>query len=208
MQKIVVSLLLVSFAWLVSLSAQAGPTQSDPVALLQYSADNMISQLKANKATLKSKPEIVYSLARRYVVPYANITEMSRRVIPPAVWNSATPAQRSQFQSRFTTTLIRTYASALSAYEDQSVKFYPVRGGYQGKSTVTVESDIISSENSPIHVTYRMVRVGSVWRLIDLSVEGVDMLDSFRAQYADILASGSMDELLKRMSNHNTRDSK
>lgn len=206
--KLVASIILTCFAWAFSANgyAQSAATQSDPVALLQYIADNMISQLKSHKATLKTKPQFVYSIARRYVVPYANVAEMARRVIPRDVWNSATPAERSQFQDRFTTTLIRTYASALSAYSDQSVKFYPVRGGYQGKNSVTVQSDIISSETSPIRVTYRMVRQGNVWRLIDLSVEGVDMLQSFRSQFADILSSGSMKELLQRMQSHNSRE--
>ena len=180
-------------------------SQSDPVALLQYIANNMIAGLKAHKATLKTKPGTVYSLAYRYVVPYADLSEMSKRVLPPHIWNSATPAQRAQFQKEFTTTLIRTYASALTSYQDQTIQFYPVRGGYAGARTVEVRSQITGSETQPISVTYRMVRVGSVWRLYDLSVEGVSMLESFRSQFADILEGGSMDQLLQRMSSHNTR---
>lgn len=176
---------------------------NDPVSMLQSVANNMISGLKANQATLKSKPQIVYSLAYKYVVPNSAISEMAKRVLPPQTWNSATPAQREQFQKQFTTTLIRTYASSLTAYKDQTVRFYPVRGG--SGNTVTVDSDILSSENQPIRVTYRLIRVGGSWKLIDLSVEGVSMLESFRAQYADILSQGSMDQLLQRMSSHNNR---
>lgn len=128
---------------------------------------------------------------------------MSRRVLPPQIWNSATPSQRMQFQKEFTTTLIRTYASALTSYQDQTVQFYPIRGGYQGLRTVEVRSEITGSETQPIQVTYRLMRVGSVWRLYDLSVEGVSMLESFRSQYAEILSSGSMEQLLQRMSQHN-----
>ena len=98
--------------------------------------------------------------------------------------------------------MIRTYASALTSYEDQTVQFYPIRGGYQGKRTVEVRSEI-QGGNQPIQVTYRLMRVGSVWRLYDLSVEGVSMLESFRSQFSDILSSGSMDQLLQRMVQHN-----
>ncbi|RDI48788.1 MlaC/ttg2D family ABC transporter substrate-binding protein [Aquicella lusitana] len=203
--KLVATFLLVSLGWLVSMNAyaQSRAVQSDPVALLQYIANNMIAGLKANKATLKTKPQIVFRLANRYVVPYADLPEMSRRVLPPQIWNSATPSQRMQFQKEFTTTLIRTYASALTSYQDQTVQFYPIRGGYQGLRTVEVRSEITGSETQPIQVTYRLMRVGSVWRLYDLSVEGVSMLESFRSQYAEILSSGSMEQLLQRMSQHN-----
>jgi phospholipid transport system substrate-binding protein len=178
---------------------------SEPVAMLQSIANNMISQLKANKATLKTKPQIVYRLANRYVVPYADIGEMSRRVLPPKVWNDASSSQKSRFEKEFTTLLIRTYASALTSYKDQVVEFYPIRGGVSG-STVEVRSQITGSDSQPIQVTYRLLRSGGGWRLYDMSVEGVSMINSFRSQFADILANGNIEQLLTRMSSHNVGD--
>lgn len=196
--------LTILFSWvtILSLPVQAGPNQSDPVGLLRYIADNMIAQLKARKATLKTNPQVVYQLANQYVVPYANLPEMSKRVIPPQVWNNATPAQRAQFQKQFTRLLVRTYASALSSYQDESVEFYPVRGGYAGSNTVEVNSTITGGSHDPISVVYRLVRIGNVWRLYDMSVEGVSLIESFRSQFADILSQGDMEMLLKRMSQH------
>lgn len=203
--KIILSFLIITFGWLTCISYTQAASQSDPIGLLQYIADNMIAGLKTNKATLKTKPQVVYQLAYKYVVPYAALPEMAKSVLPPSVWNSSTPAQRQQFQREFTKTLIRTYASALTSYEDQTVRFFPIRGGYQGLSTVEVNSEISGSNSDPIRVSYRLTRVGGAWRLFDLSVEGVSMLESFRSQYSDILSSGSMDELLRRMTQHNVR---
>ena len=197
--KIVLSFLMISFSWLMAVTSYA---QSDPVAMLQNVANEMIDGLRANKATLKTKPEIVYNLAYRYVVPHADMALMVKRVLSPTIWNSATPAQRKQFQKEFTNTLIRTYSSALTSYQDQTVRFFPVRGG---GDVVEVKSEIESSTTQPIEVSYSLVRAGGVWRLVDLSVEGVSMLESFRAQYADILSQGNMSTLLQRMSSHNRR---
>lgn len=202
--KIFLSFFILMFSWFAGATVVQAAPSGDPSSLLQYIANNMIAGLKANKANLKTKPGTVYSLAYKYVVPYANLNEMSKRVLPPRIWNSATPAQRAQFQKLFTTTVIRTYASALSNYEDQTIKFFPVRGGASG-NTVEVSSQIMSSRSSPISVTYRLVRVGGGWKLYDMSVEGVSMLSSFRAQFADILGSGDMNTLLSRLSDHNTR---
>lgn len=201
--KYIVACFIFIFSWVMPITLHAqGPT-GDPVQLLQYVADNMVTQLKANKATLKTKPGIVYKLAYQYVVPYADLAEMSKRVLPPQTWNSATPDQRHQFEKQFTTLLIRTYASALTSYKDQVVKFYPVRGGYG--STVQVSSDIVSSQSQPIHVTYRLLKTSGGWRLYDMSVEGVSLIESFRSQFADILSHGDMGTLLQRMSGHNSR---
>ncbi|OGT37519.1 MAG: hypothetical protein A3F11_02560 [Gammaproteobacteria bacterium RIFCSPHIGHO2_12_FULL_37_14] len=193
------------YAWIIFLNVLTPvfAQSTDPVILLQQIADNMIAGLKANKATLKTKPTVVYNLAYRYVVPNADLAEMSKRVLPPSVWNSSSALQRKQFQQEFTTTIIRTYASALTAYEDQTIKFYPVRSS-SGR-TVEVTSEIISNNRQPIRVVYRLVHTPSGWKLFDMSVEGVSMLDSFRAQFSDLLSQGSMDQLLAKMSRHNNR---
>lgn len=177
--------------------------QHDPIHLLQSVADNMIAGLKANKATLKTKPSIVYNLAYKYIVPYADLNAMAKRVLPPVTWLQATQAERNAFQKAFTTTLIRTYASALTSYQDQTVRFFPVRDN--AGQTVVVNGEISSAANPAIQVAYRLIRSGATWKLYDLSVEGVSMLESFRAQFADILAQGSMRELLQRMDSHNRR---
>lgn len=186
----------------LSLSALA---ENNPITLLETIANAMIAGLKANQATLKTKPAIVYNLAYRYVVPNADLAEMSKRVLPPSVWNNASAAQRKQFQREFTTTIIRTYASVLTSYEDQTVKFYPIRGNYSNARIVEVNSEIISSNRHPVSVVYRLVRTKNGWKLFDMSIEGVGMLDSFRAQFTDIVSQGSMNQLLAQMAKHNTR---
>ena len=205
LNKIKVSVFLMISVCFLSLlyTARSVAAQNDPIALLQSIADNMIAGLKTNQATLKTKPEVVYRLARQYVVPHANLNEMSKRVLPPAIWNAATPSERSRFQQAFTTTLIRTYASALTSYQDQTIQFFPIRGNYQQSDSITVNSEIRGGDHQPIQVSYRLLRQGDNWKLYDMSVEGVSMLDSFRAQFADILSHGNINDLLKRMTTHN-----
>lgn len=199
--KLIIGFLLLLISSVISITVYA---EENPSLIVQLIADNMIAGLKANQATLRTKPQIVYQLANKYVVPHAALPLMARHVLPRQVWNQSTPDQRAQFIKEFTTTLIRTYASALSAYHDQKVRIYPVRGSLH--TTVEVNSEITSSEHQPIHVSYRLVHVGTAWELFDLSVEGVSMLESFRAQFANILSQGNMALLLQRMGGHNSRN--
>ncbi len=205
MKKYLVSvfscLMMTCFALtLMPVTTQAA--SSNPVAMLQSVADQMIASLKANRTTLKQNPTLVYSLARKIVVPHADLDEMSKRVLPPQTWNSATPGQRQEFKREFTTLLVRTYASALAEYKDQTVRFYPVRGGSQG-STVKVNSQIIRSDGPSISVIYSLIGAGAQWRLYDMTVEGVSMLQSFRSQFADQLAKGDIASLIRTLKQHN-----
>ncbi|MDR3490759.1 MAG: ABC transporter substrate-binding protein [Gammaproteobacteria bacterium] len=185
----------------VSMPARAA---SDPVNMLNSIADQLISKLKANKATLKTNRSYVYSLANQIVVPHAAVDEMAKRVLPPQTWNHATASERSQFSSQFTTLLVHTYASALADYNDQTIHFYPVRGGYDGKNTVQVNSNIERTDGPEISVNYKLVLRGSQWKLYDMSVEGVSMLESFRSQFADSLAKGDMQSLIRDLRAHNS----
>ena len=175
----------------------------NPAEMLTKIADDLISQLKKQELTLKNNANVVYSIANKIVVPHADMDEMSKRVLPPQIWKTATAAQKSQFKSEFTTLLVRTYASALAEYKDQKIKFYPVRGGYENKSSVQISSDIIRSDGPSIPVSYRLIARNSQWKLYDLSVEGVSLLESFRSQFADQLSQGNMDSLLKQLKRHN-----
>jgi phospholipid transport system substrate-binding protein len=164
----------------------------------------MISILKSNKTTLKQNPSLVYSLAYKIIVPHADLDEMSKRVLPPQTWNSASAGQRQEFKKEFTNLLVRTYASALAEYKDQTVKFYPVRGGYAGRSTVKVNSQIVRTDGPSISVNYSLVSSGSGWRLYDMTVEGVSMLQSFRSQFSDQLSKGDMASLIRVLKQHNS----
>ena len=204
-----VSFIFVCTSLLLAGMKVASANDSDPVSMLQSLANQMIANLKANKATLKTNPTLVYSLARKIVVPHADLSEMSKRVLPPQIWNSATPSQRAQFENQFTTLLVRTYASALSDYTDQTVEFRPVRGGSAGRTSVRVDSQIIRSDGAPINVNYSLIRQGSIWKLYDMTVEGVSLIESFRSQFSDKVAQGSdMAGLIQYISAHNNKNSR
>ena len=179
---------------------------NNPVKLLESVANQMIDKLKATKMSLKKNPAQVYSFAERIIVPHADLALMSQRVLPRATWNNASALEKRQFEKVFKTTLIRTYASALAQYRDQTVKFYDVHGGYAGKTRVSVDSRITSKEEgSSIHVSYDLVLSGGQWKLYDMTVEGVSMLQSFRSQFNDALSNkkNTIADLINILQKHN-----
>jgi phospholipid transport system substrate-binding protein len=210
MTRIAVRKWLINFFILLNLSFgtvyTAFADNSNPVDMLESIANQMIDGLRANKASLKTNPTFVYSLARKLVVPHADLAEMSKRVLPPSIWNSASSSQQVQFQTEFTTLLIRTYASALAEYTNETVKFYPIRGGYQGKTNILVNSQILRSDGPDVSVSYRLILRGSEWKLYDMTVEGISLLNSFRSQFADQVSQGSnMDDIIRNLKRHNNK---
>ncbi len=177
----------------------------DPVAMLQQTSNQMISALKQNKATIKTNPKLVESLARQIILPHVDTSAMSQLALGRTAWQNATSSQRQAFVSQFTTMMIRTYSSALAAYSNQSVTFLPVRGGTDNLTRVQVNSQIIQPGGPAIPVSYRLLNRSGSWKVYDMSVDGISLVQSFRAQFANQINQSGMDGLLSVMAKHNNQ---
>ena len=184
MKKIITLLLCLVFG-----SALAAQTPN-PMSTLQPISNKMLSALKANSSRLKSDPNLVYRLVDRIVVPYVDVVGMSRSVLGRNAWRSASSRQQQAFTKAFKRVVINTYSSALNAYSDESIRFYPIRGGYAGKTRVQVFSQVVRNSGPAVPVSYRMILMKGKWKVYDLNVEGVSLLQSFHAQFADQLSQG------------------
>lgn len=196
---------LISFVSAMALFTSSMALAGSPVAVVERAANRVVSQLKSNKATLRSNPGVVYSIINRVILPQVDVYAMSRSVIRRSVWKQASSSQRKRFTKQFTRLVVRTYAGGLAKYTSEQVKFYPLRGGYQGKSRVRVRSKIMRRGAPSISMNYRLIRRGGSWKVYDISVEGVSLLHSFRSQFASQLRKGDFEALIKRLTQHNQR---
>lgn len=172
--------------------------QSSPVPMLERTANEIISTLKQNKSSLKSNPNIIYGAVEKNLLPIVDVPGMSRSVLGRQAWMKASEAQRAQFSQAFTRLVIRTYSSPLAQYSDESVQFLPVRGSLNSRF-MRVNSLIVRSEGQNIPLTYSLVDKNGQWKIYDISVEGVSLLQSFRSQFAQVLQNSSIDEVIKQM---------
>lgn len=173
-------------------------------SMLKQSADNILVVLKQNQGKLKSNPEIIYQAVRQNFLPNVDVAGMSRSVLGRAAWNQATPAQRKQFAHEFTRLVIRTYASPLAEYSGETIRFLPSRAEAKGRFT-RVNSVILRSNGQRIPLSYSLVRKGSQWKVYDLSVEGVSLLQSFRSQFAQALQGSNIAGLILKLQEQNSK---
>lgn len=181
--------------YLICVSAFAG----SPISMLEGVSNQVISELSQNKAQLKKNPTIAYSIIKKYLIPKVDVYGMSRSVLGRDAWKKATRAQRKAFSRGFVKLVIRTYASALNDYTDEKVKFLPLREGYQGKRFLRVNSVIVRSSGQPIPLSYSLVQKRTGWRVYDMTVEGVSLLQSFKSQFRAELQRGDIDDLIQKL---------
>ncbi len=197
--KIIKTILLI----MSTVLSQVSWAQSSPVPMLENTANQIISTLKQNKASLKQNHKIIHQAVERYLLPNVDLEGMSRSVLGRQAWNKATAAERQEFTHVFTELVIRTYSNPLAEYTDETVKFLPLRGALDGHFT-RVNSIIMRSSGQRIPLTYSLIAKNNGWKIYDLSVEGVSLLQSFRSQFGQILQNSSMQELILQMQKNST----
>ena len=183
-----VSVLLTQLLW----------AESSPIPMLEKVSSEILDTLKENKPNLKKNHKIIYAAVERYLLPAVDVNGMSRSVLGREAWNKASAADKQEFTRVFTELIIRTYASPLAQYTDETVKFLPQRGPVDGRFT-RVNSVIIRTSGQNIPLSYSLVAKGNSWKIYDLSVEGVSLLQSFHSQFGQILQTSSMKDLIAQM---------
>jgi phospholipid transport system substrate-binding protein len=187
-------------------SQASAATTPDPMTMLKKTTDTLLSTLKDNRAKLKSNPKYIYKIVDKVLLPHVNVRVMAMSVLGRNAWFKATESQKEAFTKEFTTTVIKTYASALNAFTDESIKFSPIRGGYSGRKILQVNSKVVRPDGPPVPVSYSMILQNNVWKVYDLNVEGISLLQSFRSQFASQLAQGdSIATIISNLKKHNAK---
>lgn len=188
---------------LFSLFSHSAFAVSSPLEMLKPTSDQMLSELRVNKTTLKSNPQKVFDIVHRILLPHVDMATMSKSVVGRSEWNSASRQEQQAFSAQFTELLIRTYAAALASYSNQSVEFFPIRGGYANQNQIQVQSQIVQPGGPPIPVNYQLLLEGNQWKVIDFSVDNVSIVQNFRAQFAADLSQGGLSHLTQKLAQHN-----
>jgi phospholipid transport system substrate-binding protein len=116
-------------------------------------------------------------------------------------WRQATPEQQKRLQEEFKAMLVRTYAGALSQVKDQTVVVKPLRAN-PTDTEVVVRSEVVG-RGDPIQLDYRMEKGPAGWRIYDLNVLGVWLVETYRAQFAQEISARGIDGLIASLAERN-----
>ena len=116
-------------------------------------------------------------------------------------WRQATPEQQARLQEEFKTLLVRTYAGALTQVKDQSVELKPLRARPED-TEVLVRSEV-KGKGEPIQLDYRVEKTGDSWKIYDVNVLGVWLVETYRASFAQEISASGIDGLITKLAEKN-----
>ncbi len=195
LKRLIIGLCLLSFS-VASFAVEA------PDELVKRTAEDVLTIVKADKDIQAGNQEKLFALAQEKILPNFSFDKVSRLVLGKN-WTKATPDQKTGFQAEFKSLLIRTYATALSKYKNQSIEYAPLRMA-DGATTATVKTSIVQPGGQPIAVNYTLEKQSDAsWKVYDIVIEGVSLVTNYRGQFAQEIRQNGLDSLIKKLADKN-----
>jgi phospholipid transport system substrate-binding protein len=195
-----VSLALTGALALFSVGVQAQTESEGPDQLIKRLSTEVLDTIKADKEVQAGDMRKVTTFVDNKIMPHVNFTRMTASAVGRN-WRQATPEQQKRLQDEFKTLLVRTYSGALSQIKDQTVSIKPLRAN-AGDTEVIVRSEVVG-RGEPIQLDYRMEKTANGWRIYDLNVLGVWLVETYRTQFAQEITARGIDGLIAALAERN-----
>ena len=131
---------------------------------------------------------------RQVVLPRFDFAEMAKRALGNN-WNRY-PDKQQEFVTAFKQLLEETYADQIEAAGSDKVVYLNER---TEKDYAEVATKVISTKGEETPMTYKLHPVDSDWKVFDIVVENISIVNNYRSQFNRVLSNSSLDELIKRI---------
>ena len=173
-----------------------------PDALAKKVTEEVLTILRSDKEIQSGNTRKVYDLVEAKVLPNFNFTHMTQLAVG-APWRQASAAQQQSLTNEFRSLLVHTYASAFTQYRDQVIEYRPLKM-QPADSDVTVQSRIKQSGGQdPIEVNYRMEKLDQGWKVYDVIIAGVSLVQNYRSTFNTEVQKSGIDGLIASLATKN-----
>lgn len=176
-----------------------------PQQVIQETSDDVKQALREYnyKLDISKAARIV----REILEPHVDVDRAAMLILGKH-WRTATPQQRERFKDEFRTLLIRTYATAFNEYKDWNIRYLPLQAPAAEKKVV-VRTEILQPGAKPVAVDYRMIDANGTWKVYDVLIEGISLVQNYRTTFSeDIARTGSLDTVINELAKRNAEGSK
>jgi phospholipid transport system substrate-binding protein len=191
----------------VSFSTAAQAADEAPEAFIKRIGDETMEVIRNDKSLLAGDMTKIIALVDTRIMPNVNFQRMTASAVGPA-WRQATAEQRAKLQVEFKTLLVRTYSGAIAQVNDKTISLKPMRGAAEDKEVV-VRTEV-RGKGDPIQLDYRLERTpgeGAGWKIFNLNVLGVWLVETYRSQFATEINAKGLDGLINSLAERNRLNS-
>lgn len=197
------TLIQIALAGVVVTALHTGAfAQEAPDALVKRVVDDVTTALKSDR-TIQADRSKINALVDAKISPSVNFVRMTQSAVGRH-WQRATPEQQSALTREFKALLTNTYAYAFVEYKPDTVIEYRPFRMQAGESDAVVKSLIkAGSAREPIQIDYFLEKGDGGWKVVDLNVLGVRMVETYKNTFNTEINNGGVDGLIKSLGSKN-----
>jgi phospholipid transport system substrate-binding protein len=199
-RRIIVSV-AVSMSALFAAGGVGAQSAKTPDALIKEVSTDVLNAVKADKSIQSGDVRKVIVLVDQKVLPYVNFQRMTASAVG-RYWRQATPDQQQRLEAEFKLLLVRTYSGALAQVsQEQTVELKPMRSS-PTDNEVVVRTEI-RGKGDPIQLDYRLEKAGDSWKIYDVNVLGVWLVENYRNSFAQEIGANGIEGLIGKLAERN-----
>ena len=177
---------------MVCLPASAADSASAE-AVLKQNLGAVFGVLQKEGLTQEAKNKEVVDL----VSPMFDFPLMAKLTLGRKYWSGLTDEQQERFTRLFVHRLRTSYLDRLTLYTDEKVVY---EAPVENNRKVQIPTYVVSKDKK-ISILYKFYGSEAGWKIYDLEIQGVSIIRSYRAQFDQILQTGTFEDLLAKMEN-------
>lgn len=186
-----ISVIVIGFAALVCATAHAGL----PTDQVRSTVDQVIAILQDSSLNAESKQKERRDQLRQVIFARFDFAEMAQRSLGPE-WRRRTPAEQQEFVNIFTDLLQENYIGTIESYNGDKVVY---NRELQDKNNAEVQTTLTTRGEESYSINYRLRLVGKDWKVYDVVIENISVVNNYRSQFNRVINRSSYQELVRSM---------
>lgn len=183
-------------AFLVVFMASSALATKTATETIQRTLDEVLTIIKDPKMHSPATRGPLLQQVEEKIKTIFDFTEFSAKTVGPQ-WRSFTQDQKDRFIEAFSALLRATYIEKVDGYDGEQVKFLGEIQSTKGDK-VEVQSSILMKDKE-VPVSYRLLDKNGEWKVYDVRIEKVSLIENYRGQFKEILMKGHAEELIKKV---------
>ncbi len=164
-----------------------------PLDTVQTNVNKVLEVLRDPKLKADSAKEIKKEKLRAIYSQMFNEVELAKRTLARN-WGKLNPPQQEEFTRLFRQVLEKAYIDKILAYTDEKIVFS--REVALSSDQAEVQTKIVTASRE-IPISYRVILKNDAWKVYDVVVENVSLVQNYRSQFNSLLANNTPDHLLE-----------
>jgi phospholipid transport system substrate-binding protein len=165
-----------------------------PTDAMKATIDEVLRIVRENELKQPNKADERRQMLERVVEARFDYQEMSRRALG-APWNTLSDQEKQEFVGLFRTLLTNSYADKIETYSGEGVQYLNER---TEKEYAEVRTKVLSGKTE-IPLDYRLINKTNDWRVYDVVVDGISLVNNYRGQFTKIIKSSSYADLVEQL---------